>query len=197
MISEALMPVPPAAEESPRNEWLLLRAGRGDQRAFAELVQRHHVRLYGFFRRRGLDRHAAEDCVQNCLLRLLSAAGSYQPRAPFGGFLARLARNTAVDWQRRSRTPSAFESAGDGAAVPGRRAVDLDAHLAPERCDPGDRLDLRHAVSQLSERLRAVVELSFSDGLSQPEIARVLGIPRNTVKTRMHHALRRLRRTLQ
>ncbi|MGQ0552277.1 MAG: RNA polymerase sigma factor [Planctomycetota bacterium] len=191
------MPVPTAADESPRDELLLLRAGRGDQQAFAELVQRHHVRLYGFFRRRGLDRHAAEDCVQNCLLRLLGAAGSYQPRAPFGGFLARLARNTAVDWQRRSRAPSTADGASDGAAAASRRPVELDAHLAPERCDPGDRLDLRHAVSQLSERLRAVVELSFCDGLSQPEIARLLGIPRNTVKTRMYHALRRLRRTLQ
>ena len=75
----------------------------GDRAAFAELVARHHVSLFRLFRRLGLDEHAAEDCVQDTFMRVLSAAPSYRPTAPFRAFLRRLARNALVDWTRRRK----------------------------------------------------------------------------------------------
>jgi RNA polymerase sigma-70 factor (ECF subfamily) len=169
------------------DEDLMLAAGRGDRRAFEQLAARHHDGLRALFLRRGLDGHAAEDCVQDTMLRLLRAAGSYRPRAPFRAFLLRLARNAFVDWRRRRAAEPAL---GAGAAAPDElRAVHRGLHA-------GDRLDLMQAVDGLSSKLRAVVELSVRGGYSQPEIARLLGLPHGTVKTRMHWAVRKLRAAL-
>src|SRR6187402_680420 len=161
----------------PSDEELMLRTGRGDRVAFAELVQR------------GLDRHAAEDCVQDTFLRLLGAADSYRPRAPFRGFLVRLAVNTLIDWRRRRRATS--EPLPDG-----RGPSPADDIAARAGLPADERLDLAHALGGLSSKLRAVVELSMRDGYTHVEIARLLGVPHGTVKTRMHWAVRRLREAL-
>lgn len=171
------------------DEELMQRIGRGDKAAFAELVQRHNSGLYALFRRRGLDRHAAEDCVQDTFLRLLGAAEGYRPRAPFGAFLVRLARNTLIDWRRRRRTADAARQEDAGAAS-------AEEIAARPGLPAGDRIDLAHAVDGLSAKLRAVVELSVRDGYNHVEIARLLGVPHNTVKTRMHWAVRKLREAL-
>lgn len=169
------------------DEDLMLAAGRGDRHAFEQLAARHHDGLRALFLRRGLDGHAAEDCVQDTMLRLLRAARSYRPRAPFRAFLLRVARNALVDWRRRRAAEPAL---GAEAAAPDElRAVRRGLHI-------GDRLDLLQAVDGLSSKLRAVVELSVRGGYSQPEIARLLGLPHGTVKTRMHWAVRKLRAAL-
>ena len=164
---------------------LMRRVARGDRQAFAELVARHHVALFRLFRRLGLDAHAAEDCVQDTCLRLLRAAPSYRPAAPFRAFLRRLARNALVVWTRRRR---------DGALTlrdPRDPALlDRAAH-APE-----SPLDVRAAVERLSLKLRDVVHLSVYEGLSHAEVAERLDIPEGTVKSRLHNALRRLRESL-
>ena len=174
------------------DEELMLAVGCGDRLAFEELVARHRGGLYAFFRRRGLDRHAAEDCVQDALMRLLDAAGSYAPRAPFGAFLARLARNALVDWRRRRRAiDTPLPDDGRDEPPPGTRPTTTSSGLPAS-----DRLDLAHAVRGLSSKLRDVVELSVRDGYSHVEIARLLGVPHGTVKTRMHWAVRKLRAAL-
>jgi len=171
------------------DEDLMLRTGRGDHAAFGELVRRHHGGLYALLRRRGLDRHGAEDCAQDTFLRLLSAADGYCPRAPFGAFLVRIARNALVDWRRRRRSTNAAPGAGAEASPADEPAVRAGLQ-------PADRLDLAHAVDGLPAKLRVVVELSVRDGYTHAEIARLLGLPHGTVKTRMHWAVRRLREAL-
>lgn len=165
---------------------LMRRVARGDRAAFAELVARHHVALLRLFRRLGLDAHAAEDCVQDTFLRLLSAAPSYRATAPFRAFLRRLARNALVDWTRRRK---------DGAVSlrdPHDPALTERAARAPE-----SPLDVQAAVARLSLKLRDVVRLSVYEGLSHAEVAERLDIPEGTVKSRLHHALRRLREALE
>ena len=164
---------------------LMRRVARGDRAAFSELVARHHVALFRLFRRLGLDAHAAEDCVQDTFLRLLSAAPSYRTTAPFRAFLRRLARNALVDWTRRRK--DAALSLRD----PADPALTERATHAPE-----SPTDVRAAVARLSLKLRDVVQLSVYEGLSHAEVAERLDIPEGTVKSRLHHALRRLREAL-
>ncbi|HEX5011879.1 MAG TPA: sigma-70 family RNA polymerase sigma factor [Planctomycetota bacterium] len=174
----------PALQPDPDHA-LMRRVARGDRAAFAELVARHHVSLFRLFRRLGLDAHAAEDCVQDTCLRLLRAAPSYRPAAPFRAFLRRLARNALVDWTRRRK---------DGAVLlrdPRDPALLERAAHAPE-----SPLDVRAAVERLSLKLRDVVRLSVYEGLSHAEVAQRLDIPEGTVKSRLHHALRHLREAL-
>ncbi len=158
----------------------LIRAGQ--QEAFAALVRRHQQPLLNFFVRLGADIHGAEDCAQEALLRLYRYRDRYAPSAPFTAFLYTLARHAWIDWSRsRARRP----------ALPLERAAAMGAERPAD-----DRLDLRAALVALPERLRMVLVLSVDQGLNLAEIAAVLEIPAGTVKSRMFHAVRRLREVL-
>ena len=163
----------------------LMRLSRaGEMEAFSALVHRHQSALLNFFLRLGADAHGAEDCAQETFLRLYRCRGHYQPSAPFRSFLFTLARHSWVDWYRRAAR---------------REAADIDRLeiCAPESASGTDaRLDLRSALLTLPEHLRWVIALSTDEGLSYAEIGAVLGIPVGTVKSRMFHALKKLRETL-
>jgi RNA polymerase sigma-70 factor (ECF subfamily) len=181
------MSAAPEAAGSPTDAELMALVARGDEAAFARLVLRHHAALYGAFRRRGLDPHAAEDCVQDTFLRVLRAAPAYTARAPFRVFLMRVGRNAQVDWHRRRR------EAGMTLVEPHHPVLRAEA-AAPDRA--GDRMDLAAALMQLSPLLRGVVHLSVFESLSHAEVAAHLDVPVGTVKSRLFHAVRKLREAL-
>ena len=178
MTAPALQPADPDAA-------LMRRVARGDAAAFTALVERHHVALWRLFRRLGLDAHAAEDCVQDTFVRLLRSAPSYRATAPFRAFLRRLARNALVDWTRRRKEGSVSLRDPSDPALLERPAREAESPM-----------DVRAAVERLSWKLRDVVHLSVFEGLSHAEVAERLEIPEGTVKSRLHHALRRLREAL-
>ena len=182
------MPVAPQAAPDPCDAALVRAVAAGDEAAFAQLVARHSAFLLSAFRRLGLDGHAAEDCTQDTLLRLLRASDRYEPRAPFRGFLLALARNALVDWKRRRKEAGCALTDPHDPALLG-----LASDVAPPS---GDRLDLAQALTTLPDKQRRVVELSVFEGRSHAEVAAGLGIPTGTVKSRLHHALARLRAAL-
>lgn len=156
----------------------------GCQDAFALLVRRHQQPLVNLFLRLGADVHGAEDCAQETFLRLFKYRDKYHATAPFPAFLYTLAHNAWVDWFRRaSRWQRSL----------GARAKAAEPTAAPPS---DDRLDLDLAVRALSPHLQWVVVLSVNQGLSYAEIAAVLGIPTGTVKSRMFHAIKKLREAL-
>jgi RNA polymerase sigma-70 factor, ECF subfamily len=160
---------------------LMRRFGAGEREAFAALVRRHQHSLMNFFRRLGADIHGAEDCAQETFLRLFRYGDRYRPSASFGVFLYTLARHAWVDWSRRdARWRKAALNNGEKAEA--RSASWID-----------ERLDLAEALEALPEHLRWVVALSVYQGLRYAEIAAVLEIPLGTVKSRMFHAIRKLR----
>jgi RNA polymerase sigma-70 factor (ECF subfamily) len=168
------------------DEELLLAAGRGDGAAFQALVSRYAEGLLGYFRRRAGD-EAAEDLLQETLLRLHKAAARFVPQATFRTYLYTIARNLALNYRRDLRRSVALDS--EGTAVPPERP--------PDPLESAERSDrVRRAVESLSEPLRDVVLLRHYQGLSFREIAGVLGIPEGTAMRRMSDALLRLRGTL-
>ncbi len=173
-------------EESPvdlrRDEELMDLSRAGSRDAFGALVRRHQQPLLNFFLRLGADIHGAEDCAQESLLRLYRYRDRYTPSSPFPAFLYTLARHAWIDCSRRRARR---------AAVPLERAAAMGSERAPD-----DRLDLRAALATLPQKLRMVLVLSVDQGLNLAEIAAVLGIPTGTVKSRMFHAVRRLREVL-
>jgi RNA polymerase sigma-70 factor (ECF subfamily) len=171
----------------------MLQVGRGSRQAFVAIVERHQDDLYRFFRLLGADRHRAEDGVQETFLRLYLYRDRYRPLIPLRVFLHTLARNVWKDALRRERRRVKLAPSSDPREDGPLDCVPLATDLF-RRID--DRLDLSAAVQALPGRLRAAVILSAYQGLSYPEIAVVLGIPLGTVKTRMYHAFRKLRQTL-
>ena len=162
----------------------------GDPGAFEALSARWRPRLVNFFRGLGAESHGAEDCAQEALLRVYRYRDAYRPSVPFPAFLFTLGRRAFLDWRRRcvrwnARTgPLPLDEAG---VVP---SAD-DATRAQ-----GERIDLAAAIATLPRRLRDVVELGAIQGLPYHRVAACLGLPVGTVKSRMHHAIRRLRKVL-
>jgi len=168
----------------PADFGLMARIAAGDPDAFRDLSDRWRPRLVNFFRGMGADLHGAEDCAQEALLRVYRYRAQYEPRSPFPAFLFTLARRSFMDWKRKSLRFTARRSDLDDA--PG-------ADPLPSRTA---RLDLVAAIADLPEHLRGVVELGAIRGLPYNRVAVLLGIPVGTVKSRMHHAVRRLREAL-
>lgn len=152
---------------------------RGDERALGALVDRHAVRLHAHLVRVCGSRDDADDLLQETWLRVARAARTYRAGRPVRPWLYGIASNLANDhWRRR--------------AVRSRAPATMLAEPAPRALGAAEGLALRERVSRLPERLREVVWLRYYAGLDEAEMAEALGIPRGTVKSRLHAAIRGL-----
>lgn len=177
-------------------------AGRGDG-LFSDFVRLETDTFLGFFRRLGAGPEEAEDLTQELFVRLYRHAPRYRPTERFLPLCFRVARNAWIDAQRRRavRPPDAIGEGGDQDCGGDGRPLDLDGQhrdlreLAPDRAaEIGESAaEVERALKQLSDGQRAVFELGLVQELPYPEIAAVLDIPVGTVKSRMFHAVRRLR----
>jgi RNA polymerase sigma-70 factor, ECF subfamily len=170
---------------------LLADAGRGDQRAAAVLYNTYADALYGYGLRHLQDEELAEELVQRVLEKLWRRADTYDPaRGPVRAFVFTIARSTVADLHRRTaRLPRPIDlstGALEGEPSAGR-AVD----------DAADQVVLAASVRTALERLtpdhRRVLELAYTRGLSQREVAEVLDLPLGTVKSRTYYALQAFR----
>jgi RNA polymerase sigma-70 factor (ECF subfamily) len=167
---------------------LLERVAAGDHgEPLVDLYRRYSARLYGLGLKLLGDRGMAEELVQETFLRLWRSAPRFDPgRGSVRSFTFTIARRAAVDLLRRSASrPLPLGAPGED--VPD--GPEFDALLLS--------LDVRDALSSLSPKHRAVLELMLEEDLGQAEIARRLRIPVGTVKTRTFYGLRALRVELE
>lgn len=161
--------------------------------AFQSEVLPHLDTLYRVALRLTGEPAAAEDLVQDTMLRALRAWHTFQPGSNARAWLVTILRNQFINgWRSRKRAPA---------------VVDMDA--VPELPDSGDPdpegrffrdlvdEEVLSAVDNLPEEFREVVVLSDMEGLPYAEIARVLSIPVGTVKSRLFRARRILQRQLR
>lgn len=158
---------------------------------FAEVYEAHFDAILGFVTRRTADRHLAADLTADVFVAALQAFESYDPRrGTHLVWLYGIARNTLASHARRAaREREAV------AALSGRRLLDdQDVQRFEERIDAereARELLVRHA--ELSEPLRAVIDLVAVDGLTTKEAAKVLRISQATARVRLHRARAALR----
>jgi len=162
---------------------LVVRAQRGDREAFDALATALYDRLYAVGRRILRDGHAAEDAVQEALIRGWRDLRSLRDPDRFEAWMHRLLINACHDLARRGRR---FE-----VEVP---AIGLD------RSDPTDdyaavatRDELDRAFLQLPVEHRAVLVLTHYIGMTATEVSAVLGVPVGTVYSRLHYGIRMMR----
>src|SRR6187431_1207667 len=162
---------------------LVERAQRGDHEAFDALASAAYHRLYAIARRILRDGYAAEDAVQDALVKAWREIRGLRDPGAFDAWLHRLLVNACRDNARRSR----------------RRVIELP-ELPIEREEPRDDLaqlvdrdELERAFLELSVEHRAVLVLTHYVGLPAHEVARILGIPTGTVYSRLHHGARAMR----
>jgi len=160
---------------------------RRDKEAFTTLVRRHQNGLVNFFRRMG-DYNCADDLAQETFVRLFKYRRRYRPKAKFTTFLYLIARRTWIDHCRAlERRKRAYE-----------KLVEAEILREPSGTDALDDAKARAAaaLNVLTDEMRTVVVLSIYQGFKYREIAAMLGVPLGTVKTRMFHALRKLKEAL-
>lgn len=171
----------------------LHRIAKGDRAAFTELYQRVQPQFVGYASALlAGDVDAALDVVDEAFLNIWREAGRYGGEGSADGWIRRIVRNKAVDWLRsRRERPQAPR---------GDHAVELaDPSDTPERAAEKTSAadELRAALARLSPDHREVVWLCYFEERSLSEIAVIAGCPENTVKTRLFHARKQLRRELE
>ena len=181
------------------DEELLAEFQQGDAGAFERLLRRHRRPLYTFLVRMLGDRAKAEDLAQETFLRIVKGAATWEHRARFQTWLDTIARNLCVDQSRRERFRRADSlDAQDGEE--GRPMVETVAAdtAGPDRGAESARMRplLEEALLSLPAEQREVFVLREQAGVPFKEIAELLGVNENTVKSRMRYALQGLRKAL-
>jgi RNA polymerase sigma-70 factor, ECF subfamily len=167
----------------PTDGELIERIADGDRSAFEELYRRYARAVLGLALRRLGDRGRAEDASQEAFVAIWRSARTYDSSRGNGApWLYAVARNAITDGLRRTPEPPADVPDGpSGEPDPATKAEDAWRAWRVHR-----------ALETLPENERAVIEVAYWRGLSQSEIAELLGIPLGTVKTRTRSALSRL-----
>jgi RNA polymerase sigma-70 factor (ECF subfamily) len=182
-----------AKPDEPADAELIRRMGRGDESALEALYARYGGLVYTLALRVVGDPELAREVLQDTFLKSWDGWEAYDPargRVPW--WLMGIARNRAVDLLRsrshqarlREQAPLVPEASAGGSPRP----------------DATEALALRHAVAGALQGLtaaqRTTIELAYYAGLTQAEIARDLGEPLGTIKSRTREAMDRLRRLL-
>jgi RNA polymerase sigma-70 factor (ECF subfamily) len=156
----------------------LERARENDQAAFAAIVRRHQAMVYSIANNMLRDRDSAEELAQEVFLQLYRNLDKLESPAHLTFWLRRTTSHRCIDFFRRSH---------------GRKQISLDE--APElsvEANPGDPLLsslLRRLVASLPDKTRLLITLRFQEDLPPSEIAEIVGMPVNTVKSQLQRTL--------
>jgi RNA polymerase sigma-70 factor, ECF subfamily len=151
----------------------LVAALRGGSRdAFAALFERYRDPVWRFFRRRVPDHGRAEELTQDAFVAVLEGARRYAARGPFRSYLFGVAYNILLADRRKAASQPTV-----AVVEPAARSADLDTAMW-----------IQAALARLDEDDREVLMLREYEALSYLEIAQVLGIPINTVRSRLFRA---------
>jgi RNA polymerase sigma-70 factor, ECF subfamily len=175
----------PAAAQAACDQALIARVAAGDKLAMRALFARYHVRVYRFALRLVRDQGLAEDLISEVFLEVWRHARKFQARSAVSTWLLAIARFKAFSAMRKhgdeqldDETAAALADTGD------------DPEAAIGKKQQGEIL--RNCLARLSPDHREIIDLVYYQGMTIGAVAEVVGIPENTVKTRMFHARKHL-----
>ena len=175
----------PLSAPAATDEVLISRIAQGDRLAMQVLYGRHHVRVFRFGLRLVRDEQIAEDLIGEVFLDVWRQAGKFEGRSAVSTWLLAITRFKALSALRRRKdveleddAANAIEDASDGPEVTVQKKDTSEA--------------LRKCLSALSTEHREIVDLVYYHEKSVEEVAGIVGIPENTVKTRLFYARKKL-----
>ena len=167
---------------------LMLLVGKGQPQQLAVLFERHHLRLYNFFRKLGSSPATSEDLVQETFIRMLRYAGSYKETGQFVGWMYQIARNATAD----CRSDSEYDDITDEAVQAELPAHTLnDPELLQSAHETGQQL--QRALLRLPREKRELVLLSRISEFNNEDLARLFACSQSAIKVRLHRSLLLLR----
>jgi RNA polymerase sigma-70 factor (ECF subfamily) len=172
------------------DEVLIQRIAGGDRLAMQVLFARHHVRVFRFVLRLVRNESVAEDLISEVFLDVWRQAGRFEGRSAVSTWLLAIARFKALSALRRK--PEA--ELDDEMAEMIEDQAD-DPEITMQKKDTSEVL--RDCLSVLSADHREIIDLVYYHEKSVEEVAQIVGIPENTVKTRMFYARKKLAEELK
>lgn len=171
------------------DEALLDAARGGDRAALEALIERHQARVYRFGMKMCRDPEDASDVLQDTMLALARGVRDLRGGASLSTWLYAVARSHCIKKRRRSVfAPEPERSLDDDDA--GEAAALADPSRAPDEEVAGREVEraLERAIASLDPMYREVLILRDAEGLTAPEVAEVLGVSAQAVKSRLHRA---------
>lgn len=170
----------------------LIRTGEEDRAAFRDLYSLTSAKLFGICYRICGERQAAEDVLHDVYLTIWKRAGAYEPaRASPITWLATIARNRAIDWQR-AQTVRRASPIEDAPPILDTAPLASDVLLEAESTH-----QLHACLDSLEERQRAAIRTAFFDGVTYAELAEREAVPLGTMKSWVRRGLARLKACLE
>jgi RNA polymerase sigma-70 factor (ECF subfamily) len=166
------------------DEALIEKVAAGNRLAMQVLFARHHVRVYRFVLRMVCNDAIAEDVTSEVFLSVWRQAHRFEARSAVTTWMLAIARyKTLAELRRRTEAPVNQDSAETSDPADDPEVVFQNKHRGEI---------LRRCLTRLSREHREIIDLVYYHEKSVQEAAQILGIPGNTVKTRMFYARRKL-----
>jgi RNA polymerase sigma-70 factor, ECF subfamily len=171
---------------------------KGDQNAFAEIVELYKDKVYQLCYRMLGNPHEAEDIAQEAFIRAYTNIQSYDSNKKFSTWLYRIATNLSIDRIRKKKPDYYLD-----AEVAGGEGLTLYSQVAADVTLPEEEVQyvelqeiIQEEILKLPDKYRSVIVLKYIEELSLKEISEILDLPINTVKTRIHRGREALRKQL-
>ncbi|MEC0406415.1 RNA polymerase sigma factor SigW [Bacillus velezensis] len=172
---------------------------KGDQNAFAEIVDLYKDKIYQLCYRMLGNVHEAEDIAQEAFIRAYVNIDSFDINRKFSTWLYRIATNLTIDRIRKKKPDYYLD-----AEVAGAEGLTMYSQIAADGVLPDDAVlslelsdTIQKKILKLPDKYRTVIVLKYIDELSLIEIGEILNIPVGTVKTRIHRGREALRKQLR
>jgi RNA polymerase sigma-70 factor (ECF subfamily) len=186
-------PVPKAARGglvgAMSDEALIAAIAAGDRAAMRILYNRHQIRVFRFAVRLVDNAASAEDVVSEAFIEVWRQADRFEGRSSVSTWIMSIARFKALSVRRRRQEIELDDKVAETVA---------DQYSTPEQIllETDRGAQLRACLSQLSPDHREIIDLVYYHDKTIEEVAEIVGVPKNTVKTRMFYARRRLAQLL-
>jgi len=179
-----------SANQATSDEVLIGRIAKGDRLAMQVLFARHHVRVYRFVLRLVGNPSVAEDLISDVFLDVWRQADRFEGRSAVSTWMLAIARFKALSALRKKPDEELDEDMAEAI----EDTAD-DPEVALEKKDKS--AVLRKCLERLSPEHKEIIDLVYYHEKSVEEVAEIVGIPENTVKTRMFYARKKLAELLE
>jgi RNA polymerase sigma-70 factor, ECF subfamily len=174
-----------------KDEQLPVAAARaGDPAAWDALFHRYQLPLYSYVQELTRHEQTSLDLVQETFIKAIRHVGSLRDDTRFGPWLFRIAHQLCQQHGRKAQPPDSLEE------VPEIDLADRAPSPSDELLSTEQKEFFLAAIDLLPVGLRAVILLHYLENFGLAEIADITGVPLGTVKSRLHHARRKLRQQL-
>jgi RNA polymerase sigma-70 factor (ECF subfamily) len=160
----------PVDREEPLGRSLVEQARHGSRAAFGLLYQQYSRMVHGLLLAR-VPHSEVEDMVQDVFLLALRRLQSLRDEKAFGGWLAMIARNQAIDYHRKAP-----------------KITELKENMLQEKPPEPEALEVLDTIRALPDAYRETLILRLVEGLSGPEIALQTGLSPDSVRVNLHRA---------